>query len=179
MLSQNYTAFTGKDIDTLWHLEEVHQRTPQWHASKADGKTAKADTDDPPGLVPYKGKKTSGSQRGPGGKLAITNDDGDDSDGSMPSLQTVSDSSEAETDYDGSEYETDDEDVEYDEDEEYDEEDEDILRELAREAMDAASTVPDFYDPKATAPEIDELAEERKSNPFIKLLGALRGKYCL
>ena len=100
--------------------------------------------------------------------------DDTDSDGPMPTLQTVSDSSEAETDYDDDSDEG--EDVDYDEDEDYDEEDEDLLREFEREAMDAASTIPDFYNPNAPAPELDELAEERKGNPFIKLLSALRGE---
>ena len=125
---------------------------------------------------------------------AITNGDGSGSDDSMPPLRTATNSSEAETDYDdesdNDEYvdnyaeEEDDEDEEdegygeEDEDEEdkdYDEEDEDLLREFEREAMDAASTIPDFYNPNAPAPELDELAEERKGNPFIKLLSALRG----
>ena len=92
----------------------------------------------------------------------------------MPSLQTVSDSSEAETDYEDSSDE--DDEIEYEQDEDYDEEDEDLLREFEREAMDAASTIPDFYNPSASAPELDELAEERRGNPFIKLLSALRGE---
>ncbi|KAK7685171.1 hypothetical protein QCA50_011534 [Cerrena zonata] len=176
-INLNYEAFTGKDIDALWHVEEVHQRTPQWHAFKVDATGAKLGTDEPPALVPFKGKKAGKNQKGPGGKLALTNgDDGDDSDGSMPSLQTVSDSSEAETDYDSDDDDSDEDDVEYDEDENYDEEDEDMLREMEREAMDAASTDPDFYNPNAPASEFDELAEDRKNNPFIKLLGALRGR---
>ena len=69
-----------------------------------------------------------------------------------------------------------DDDVDYDEDKDYDEEDEDLLREFEREAMDAASAIPEFYNPNAPAPELDELAEERKGNPFIKLLSALRGE---
>ena len=115
---------------------------------------------------------------------AITNGDGSDSDDSMPSLETASNSSEAETDYDdeSDDYDNVDHDGEggrnegEDEDEAYDEEDADLLKEFEREAMDAVSAIPDFYNPNAPAPELDQLAEERKGNPFIKLLSALRGE---
>ena len=57
-----------------------------------------------------------------------------------------------------------------------DDEDEDLLKEFEREAMDAVSTIPDFYNPNVPAPELDELTEERKGNPFIKMLSVLRGE---
>ena len=63
-----------------------------------------------------------------------------------------------------------------DEDEDYDEDDEDLLKEFEREAMDAVSTIPNFYNPNVLAPELDELTEERKGNPFIKMLNTLRGE---
>ena len=90
--------------------------------------------------------------------------DGGDSDSSMPPLRAISDSSESE------------EETYHDEDEDYDDNAEDFLNKSEREAMDAASSVPDFYNPNAPTPELDELAGERKGNPFIKLLSALRGE---
>ena len=58
----------------------------------------------------------------------------------------------------------------------YDTDEEDMLRDMLREAMDTAMATPDFFDTKNDAPEFDALAEERKGNPFLKLLGSLRGK---
>lgn len=139
------------------------------------------DSDEPPGLVPFKSKNTKNSTAKSGGRLAITDGLDDDSDGSMPSLQTVSDSSEEESDY-NSEFEDDDdseEDSEEEPDSEYDTDDEDQLREMFREAMDTAAATPDFFDPRALAADFDALAQERKGNPFIKLLGSLRGKQIL
>jgi hypothetical protein len=36
-------------------------------------------------------------------------------------------------------------------------------------------SIPEFSDAKTPIPEFDALAEERKDNPFLKLLGSLRG----
>lgn len=123
-------------------------------------------------------------QRRPGGnkkpkKLLEIEDgraDGDDGYGSMPGLQSVSDSSGSnDEDFFVSE---DDEEEESDDDNEtdYDSEDEEHYRTMLREAMDAAMAIPEFFDPKTTVPEFDALAEERKGNPFLKLLGSLRGE---
>lgn len=115
---------------------------------------------------------------GKGGKkqpLAITN--GEESDDSMPTLQTVSDSSEEEKEYDDDDdYFHDGDDDSEGSDDEYDEDEEDELRDLLREAMDTAVASSDFYNNRGPAPEFDALAEERKGNPFLKLLGSLRGE---
>ena len=90
----------------------------------------------------------------------------------MPGLQSVSNSSEDESD--------DDIDSESDDGGEdsdgsgYNTEEEDELRDLLREAMDIAHESA-FFDPTNSSPIPDAYAEERKSNPFLKLLGSLRG----
>ena len=130
--------------------------------------------DDDDVLSSSKGGRAGGGKSKP---LAITN--GYESDGSMPSLQTVSDSSdEADYEEDDDDYDVDDDDDEsVGSDDDYDEEEEDALRELLREAMDVAVASPDFYNKKGPTPEFDALAEDRKDNPFLKLLGSLRGAW--
>ena len=160
---KNYQSASGEDIDTLWNLTDVQDRTPQWHAfymPSLDTKSKK------PALKGKGGKK----------RLAITNGDPEDSDSSMPSLQTVSDSSEAE-DEDSlsdvfSEFGSDSGD---DDESQWDTDEEEELKDLLREAMNVAMAIPDFSDARTPIPEFDALAEERKDNPFLKLLGSLRG----
>ena len=96
----------------------------------------------------------------------------------MPSLQTVSNSSEAPEDMSDEDYSDDDDSGEEsdDEDEMYDEDEEDHLREMLREAMDMAAADPDFYNPRSEATYFKEAAQEKQGNSFIKLLGSLRGK---
>lgn len=149
------------DIDTLWNVAEKLERTPQWHSF----------------YIPGLNESSLGSKLKSGKKrLAITSGDPDDSDGSMPSLQTVSDSSEAESDY-FSDPSSDDEDDDDDGEESgWDTDEEEDLKHMFREAMAAAVNLQEFTDPKVPLPELDELAEERKGNPFLKLLGSLRGK---
>lgn len=113
-----------------------------------------------------------------GGKkrtLALTSGDGYESADSMPALQSISNSSEE--DYSSDEESDDDEDWES-ESEGYDEEQEDMLREMLREAMDAAHEV-DWFEAakKAEQNELDPLKpDEKKGNPFLNLLGSLRGE---
>ena len=123
-------------------------------------------------------QKRPGGNKKPKKLLAITDGraDDDDSDGSMPELQSVSDSS-GEDDDDIFVSENDEEEESDDDDEtDYDSEDEELYRTMLREAMDTAMAIPEFFDPKTTVPEFDALAEERKGNPFLKLLGSLRGE---
>ena len=111
-----------------------------------------------------------------GGKaaaLAIT--DGDESDDSMPSLQTVSDSSDEDDEYDDDEDDDDYDSNGPDSEDDYDTDEEDELRDMLREAMDTAVASSDFYNLRGPAPDFDALAEDRKGNPFLKLLGSLRG----
>jgi len=169
----------GEDIDTLWQLDGALDRTPQWHSVYMPFLAEDSDEDNggPPGLLPLtvKGGKRSGKKR-----LAITSGAADDSDDSMPDLQSVSDSSSETSDNDSSNGDDDDESDEGDNDSDdgYDTDEEDELREMMREAMNAAMENPDFFDPKADPKDFQafhELAEERKGNPFLKLLGSLRG----
>lgn len=135
--------------------------------------------DDLPSIPRLKGpgQKRAGNKKSKK-LLAITDGraDDDDSNGSMPDLQSVSDSSD---ENDDDLYVSENEEEEGDEDDDdtaYDSEDEELHRTMLREAMDAAMATPEFFDPKSTVPEFDTLAEERKGNPFLKLLGSLRGK---
>ena len=125
------------------------------------------DEEDPPAFSPV-------SRRGKGlGRLAITDGDGPGSADSMPDLQSVSNTD----DDDGDE---DDSDDDYMEDENrngddtdnfYDAENEDEIREMVDEAkffaiFDAGNNIPS---------EIDPFLQDHKGNPFLKLLGSLRG----
>ena len=125
---------------------------------------------------PQKGALVKGSK---GGKkksqpLAITNDEEDDND-SMPSLETVSDTSEEWEESEDDDDESEDEESDSD-DSAYDTDEEDEIRNMVREAMDEAYQNPDFFDPTK---DVDESlsTEDRKSNPFMKLLGNLRGTF--
>ena len=155
---KTYEALTGQDLDRLWQLEGEIYRTAHW--------TARQPTAD---LVVYdhpQGKKPNQKN----GRLAIT--DGNDSD-TMPSLESVSDSSEEGSDSDSYHDEVVDDDADDHDSAGYDTEEEDMMREFLREAMDEISSYPGFFDPTQTLNE--QLAEERKGNPFLKLLGSLRG----
>lgn len=116
-----------------------------------------------------KGAPKAGSKK----PLAITS--GYDSSGSMPSLQTVSDSSDEDIDFEDDEGDSDEEEESDDDDEEYDEEFEDHIREWIRDAMDIAQADPDFNDPRSAANVFEDMSAEKKDNPFLKLLGSLRG----
>jgi hypothetical protein len=107
-------------------------------------------------------------------RLAITND-ADEGSGSMPELQSVSNSSDDDLENDSDDDDDDDDDDEGDSDgSDYDEEAEDEIREMLREAMDAAHEA-DWFESNVS-PELDPFAQEdRKGNPFLKLLGSLRG----
>ena len=120
------------------------------------------------------------SSRRKGSRLAITSGDGADSADSMPDLQSVSNTDEEDDD-------DDDDDDEYDHhmnenfdvddpDSSYDAENEDEIREMVDEAKFFAREG-DFFDTGDDIPlEIDPfLHEDRKGNPFLKLLGSLRG----
>ena len=108
--------------------------------------------------------------------LAIANGDGPDSADSMPDLQSVSDSDDDDDDNDEEE-EEDDENRDVDDlGSCYDAEDEDEIRGMVDEAKFIAREG-DFFDTGDNIPsEIDPfLQEDRKGNPFLKLLGSLRG----
>lgn len=179
---QNYKATSGVSIDSLWRLDEAHRRIPQWSAFYMPNlRIYESDSDDEQLSMPLSkstGQKRSGGKKKPKKLLAIT--DGradDDSNSSMPELQSVSDSSdENDEDIFVSENDEEEESDEEEDESDYDSEEEEVYRTMLREAMDTAMAIPDFFDPKSTVPEFDALAEERKGNPFLKLLGSLRGE---
>lgn len=168
----------------MWQLDDLVYRKPSWHARKIKSKDdstpknadADSDSDVPPGRSPSSAKKKKSGSKKP---LSIMAPGNESDEGSMPSLQTISESSEAEDnefdDDDEEEEEEDSDEDSEDEDEHYDEDEEDHLREMLREAMDVATADPDFYNPRREAADFRDMAEDRKGNPFIKLLGSLRG----
>ncbi|THH29850.1 hypothetical protein EUX98_g4322 [Antrodiella citrinella] len=164
-INVNYKEASGLTIDELWRLRDLQQRVPQWHAIRANQADDEDDEDDvPPGLAPK--KKASKAPK------AITN--GDESDDSMPSLQTVSDSDDEEDDLANDSNGDNNDESDSDSEEDYDTDDEDQLRDMFREAMDTAIAT-ELFD-NADSAEFDSITEDRKGNPFIKLLGALRGR---
>ncbi|KNZ80873.1 hypothetical protein J132_04097 [Termitomyces sp. J132] len=169
-INLNYKAVSGENTDTLWGLTTEFDSTPQWHAVYMSNL---GDSDSEHEIKPsprFKGKT-------PSKRLAITSSPADDSDDSMPDLQSVSDSSD-ELDSDSDE-ESDEDDEENDSDESgYDTEEEDELREMLREAMDTAHEADWLHSAQVgQAAEIDPFEQnDRKCNPFLKLLGSLRGR---
>ncbi|OCH91443.1 hypothetical protein OBBRIDRAFT_753183 [Obba rivulosa] len=165
----NYEAETGHNIDDLWQVADLRNLAPQWHSyslMRYGGPDEDSDSDTPP-------RRSAPGKRKP---LALTNGDDDDTDGSLPPLQEVSNSSDEYSDgaSDSSEDSDDDEDHNWGESE-YDTDEEDRLREWNREAMDTiAATL--GYGQADPEDGFDALAEERKDNPFLKLLGSLRGR---
>jgi len=160
-------------MDSLWHLEEAFNYAPQWSSYAMPGIDEESDSDAP-------WKKTALVKKGDKrSRLAITNRS-DESDSSMPGLQSVSNTSEDDDD--------DDDDDDYDdskgsgeesEDDQagYNTEEEDENRDMLREAMDMAHEA-DWISGADLPPEIDPfLQEDRKGNPFLKLLGSLRGRF--
>ena len=169
-LLQGYEAVSGHDINTLWQLQDCLDYAPQWTSYFMPGLGKDLDDEDgPPALAPVSSK---GSRR-----LAITNN-GDESAESMPELQSVSNSDDGddeEEDYDDDD-EEEDRDMDDSPDSGYDTEQEDEIREMVKEAIFIAREG-DFFDAGVNIPpEIDPfLQEDRKGNPFLKLLGSLRG----
>ncbi|KAG6813367.1 hypothetical protein H0H92_011633 [Tricholoma furcatifolium] len=165
-INLNYKVVSGEDINMLWRLNDEFNPTPQWHSFYMPDLDSDDDSDSKPSRPGFRGKKSAPK------RLAITDGPADDSDGSMPELQSVSNSSEEESEYDDS-----DEEFESDSDESgYDTEEEDELRELLREAMDTAHEADWQHSAQVSDAEMDPFAQDRKGNPFLKLLGSLRGR---
>ncbi|KIK92133.1 hypothetical protein PAXRUDRAFT_830231 [Paxillus rubicundulus Ve08.2h10] len=186
-INLNYKSTSNQSVDSLWQLDEALRRTPQWSSFYMPNlRTYAYDSDDQGmsnALVKSTGPKRNETKKRQKKLLAITDgraDDDDDSNGSMPGLQSVSDSSDESDedmfgpDNDAEFYE--DDDSGYDDESDYDSEDEELYRSMLREAMDTAMAIPEFFDPKTAVPEFDALTEEGKGNPFLKLLGSLRGR---
>ncbi|EIN11716.1 hypothetical protein PUNSTDRAFT_141986 [Punctularia strigosozonata HHB-11173 SS5] len=193
-IDNNYVARAGDKVEELWRLHGALVRSPQWNAfykSKSKAKSEKvpttsikrhtagsdSDDDEPPNMVSVVRRGGNGTKK----RLALTSGQDDDSDSSMPSLLSVSESADEESsdeDDDPDDYYDDDDDWEDDDDEsQYDSDDEEEIRHMMREAMNTAMEMPEFLDPKAEpSGEFDKLAKERVDNPFLKLLGSLRGR---
>jgi len=172
-------------IDTLWQLDDALRRTPQWSALYVPllpgyDSGSEDEDEDSFSLVKSKGRKRRGPPKRPPKKLlAITDGRVDDeNDDSMPELQSVSDSSDESDDVirdsDGM-VDDDDNSDESETESGYNTDEEEQYRTMLREAMDTAMAIPEFFDAKTEVPEFDAMAEERKNNPFLKLLGSLRG----
>ncbi|KAF8973070.1 hypothetical protein BDZ97DRAFT_1779193 [Flammula alnicola] len=171
-INNNYISVSGFDIDSLWQLEDAFNYEPQWSAFSMPKIDEDSDGERPAGraLVKKNNKQAK--------LLAIANGGSDDSDGSMPGLQSVSNSDDEDEEDEDTESEEEEEDGESDDDESgYNTEEEDEIRDMIREAMDAAHEA-DWFDSGHNVPkEIDPFAaEDRKGNPFLKLLGSLRGR---
>ena len=140
---------------------------PQWHALYVPTLRglSEDDSDGPPALVSSDFKK-------PSKRLAITNGYTDDSD-ELPELQSTSHSSGESEDEDDSD---EDEDEGPDSCESgYDTDQEDEWREMVREAIDIAHEADWLHSVKVDG-GIDPFdQDDRKGNPFLKLLGSLRG----
>jgi hypothetical protein len=154
--------------ETLWQLHDAFKDRPSWSSpyskiSEHTNNFDEVDADDGPPPLTGGGRK----------QLALTSgDDDEDSDGSMPDLQSVSNSSEEGSDYDS---DSDDDDGSdngaSDADGEYDDDFEDEMRDFHREAMDMLHEL-DLLEQTDINP-LDN--DDRKGNPFLKLLGSLRG----
>ncbi|KAF8844311.1 hypothetical protein BDN67DRAFT_765829 [Paxillus ammoniavirescens] len=189
-INLNYKSTSNLPVDSLWQLDEALRRTPQWSSFYMPNlRTYAYDSDDegmPNSLVKSTGPKRNGTKKRQKKLLAITDghadddDDDVDSNSSMPGLQSVSDSSEESNEdilgFDNDAEPSEDDDSDYDDESDYDSEEEELYRTMLREAMDTAMAIPEFFDPKTAVPEFDALTEERKGNPFLKLLGSLRGR---
>jgi len=181
-INSNCTKACGLDLDHLWQLDFVRaNRKPHWTYSWMDlnpAADAGSDDDDTP-----RDKRVVLGSKGGNGKnkrLQITNgQEGYESDSSMPGLLDVSNSEEEEEDdlsEDDSEDEDEDDDDSEDEEEgsdDYDSEEEEEIRHMFREAMNSYNENPDVADESEAG---DKYAEERKKNPFLKLLGSLKGR---
>ncbi|KAF8904426.1 hypothetical protein CPB84DRAFT_1727744 [Gymnopilus junonius] len=170
-INRNYIAVSGEEIDFLWQLQDAFDYAPQWSASRLPDISEDSEDDE---LFPQRPRGKSGKK--PKKRLAITNGDSDSND-SMPGLQSVSNTSDDDN-FDTTDGDSESEEEESEDDDSgYNTEEEDEIRDMLREAMDAAHEA-DWFDSGTSAPEgIDPFAQEdRKGNPFLKLLGSLRGR---
>ncbi|KAH8119258.1 hypothetical protein DFH11DRAFT_1686181 [Phellopilus nigrolimitatus] len=167
-INANYVRETGKNIDALWQLVDVRRRIPQFSVVTL-----------PKGAFDEKGgNKVLVRGGGKQEQLKITANGEEESGDSMPGLLDVSNSDEEERDEDStSEYssyvsEDDDSSANDDDDEAYDTEEEEELRKMHRDAMNVVNEMPDILNNENG----DKYAKERKKNPFLKLLGNLKGR---
>ncbi|PFH53859.1 hypothetical protein AMATHDRAFT_1081 [Amanita thiersii Skay4041] len=158
-INNNYKSVSGKNMDNLWRLSDEFNVSPQWSGFHKSDSADEA-----------VGRRSKAANM----RLTLFDDISDDSHGSMPSLQTVSGSSEE------SEFYESDSDLELEESSDqdsYNTDEEEELRTMLREAMDYAHATgflnPAHGDPESKPPPQDE---GRAGNPFLSLLGSLRGR---
>jgi hypothetical protein len=153
-------------------LSENFNYAPQWTSYFIPTLSSlESDNNGPPGLKMVKRKNTKTTDNSNGAASSSLSCASD-----MPPLQPFSDTSADESDDDDSLLgEKEDEGDESDENG-YNTEEEDEIRELVREAMDVAHEA-DWLSGADLPKEIDPFEQEdRKGNPFLQLLGSLRGQ---
>ncbi|KIY74321.1 hypothetical protein CYLTODRAFT_484641 [Cylindrobasidium torrendii FP15055 ss-10] len=162
-INLNYQATCNKEPDVLWNLSDaLYKAQPRWSYAFARRKIADdSDADD--------SGDEGGQRKLPGKKKTLAIKAGYESDDSMPPLQDVSQSDESEMDFSVTEAES----VTSDEESEYDTDEEDEIRGLIRDAMDTAH---DAEWLENNVGKQDNSEEDRQSNPFLRLLGSLRGR---
>ncbi|KAF8650432.1 hypothetical protein AX16_005235 [Volvariella volvacea WC 439] len=177
-INYNYRVIAGNDLDSLWHLAGVTDGNSVWHGFY-DSTLAPQKEDWKPRRP--RRQADSGSQaiilrKGKGGSS-------DESD-SMPDLLTASDSSVTDSDSQNSESGEDDShpyggdsDGNWS-DSDYDSDQEEEMRALAKEAFDFAYSSGWYEDVKKPSENEAEkrTKEDMEGNPFLKLLGSLRGR---
>jgi len=153
-------------------LTDYFNFAPQWSSyfvpGLARGK-AEGDKNSGPGSSTKKGNKKK-----PKEPLRVTNAGHVPTDSDMPALQSLSGTDNTDDDDDDDEFPLDEDEDDDDDESGYNTEEEDEIRELLREAMDTAHEA-DWLSGSNLPKEIDPFEDDRKGNPFLKLLGSLRG----
>ncbi|KAF8623087.1 hypothetical protein AX15_006499 [Amanita polypyramis BW_CC] len=167
-INLNYKSVSGKEIDLLWGLSGAGT-VPQWHPFYI---LYEPDSDDDEVMENRKALVLTKK------RLASVEEDSDDSTpSSMPSLQTVSGSSEASEDGDSDDSVNSSSDEYADDGSGYDTGEEEELYDMSRAAMDIAHEA-DFCDTADLNIDFNPLSQrdDYLDNPFIKLLGSLKGR---
>lgn len=154
-------------------MKGAQEIIPQWtsfYTQRVTGNRYDSDAEDDKKL---RHSYTKSSKK-PKKRLAIA-DFAEEEYADMPDLQTVSNSSEDYSSNDDSVSEVDYLDSDSDESG-YNTEQEQEIRELLREAMDVAHEG-DWFNPAELPPEPTKVDESRHANPFLRLLGSLRGRF--
>lgn len=163
------------DLDTLWQLAKARKRSPHWNPIYVDRSALRTPSNSDYAVSRILKTPATGSKVQP--KLLDSTAD-EDMYHDLPGLESASDSSEAYSDTDSSASEVEDEDaVEEDgedSEEEYDTDAEEELRQLERAAIDLTISSPDILN-EILQDKGDQYADERKKNPFLELMGSLRG----
>ncbi|KAJ3984757.1 hypothetical protein F5890DRAFT_1474338 [Lentinula detonsa] len=166
IIDNNYKEACDKDIGALWGLTEVLNPKPHWHSY---GLVRRGNDDDD-----YDDSPPKITGKAPNNLLEITS--GEQTDDSMPGLAEISDSDE-DVEWGDNDDKEEESDHDTDDDESgYGSDQESLMRAMVREAMNAVTAV-NWQEPPDENDELDPFtAEDRKGNPFLNLLGSLRGR---